>query len=317
MDYAKQYGGGSWNYKTYDHLEAEWTNLNATANWLWETASVQGDTVGDKDVALMLNGLADALRRFCEFFGRWDEEIQLDSRGYEVASALQDWGNAGWRAQDLAFTYFNRARTDDAALWADQCAEAWARGGSKYEQGLATRMRGLVARQRKDYNDAERLLQEALAIFRDWGDEALIATGLNSLGGLESERKNYEPAEQYCIAALELARKINDKQLEANYMGSLGELALDREQWAKARKWCEQELPLAKEVGRQELVADAQYGLARVNEAEGRADLALPLAQDALKIYKRLQHRKLAAARELVERLKQPPPPEDQEKEKN
>jgi dihydrodipicolinate synthase/N-acetylneuraminate lyase len=34
------------------------------------------------------------------------------------------------------------------------------------------------------------------------------------------------------------------------------------------------------------------------------ADLALPLAQEALKIYERLQHKDLAEARELVERLK-------------
>lgn len=40
-------------------------------------------------------------------------------------------------------------------------------------------------------------------------------------------------------------------------------------------------------------------------EAEGRADLALPLAQEALRIYERLQHLRLAAARELVERLRQ------------
>jgi hypothetical protein len=33
------------------------------------------------------------------------------------------------------------------------------------------------------------------------------------------------------------------------------------------------------------------------------ADLALPLAQEALKIYERLQHRDLAEVRELVERL--------------
>jgi len=67
---------------------------------------------------------------------------------------------------------------------------------------------------------------------------------------------------------------------------------------------------LAKEIGRGDLVADIRYGLALACEAEGRADRALPLAQEALKIYERLQHRDLAAARELVERLrgKQPTP---------
>jgi hypothetical protein len=52
------------------------------------------------------------------------------------------------------------------------------------------------------------------------------------------------------------------------------------------------------------LVASDQYRLARVWEAEGRTDLALPLAEEALKIYERLQDKDLAEARELVERLR-------------
>jgi tetratricopeptide (TPR) repeat protein len=169
-------------------------------------------------------------------------------------------------------------------------------------------MRGRIAEQRKDLDEAERLLQDALAIRRDLGLDADVAIVLNDLGGLERERKNYGAAERYFREALELARKNDLKEPQAYISGNLGELALDREQWAEARKWFEQELPLAKEVGRVELIAHAQYGLARVHEAEGRADLALPLAQEALKIFERLQPRDLAEVRELVERLREKVP---------
>jgi tetratricopeptide (TPR) repeat protein len=137
-----------------------------------------------------------------------------------------------------------------------------------------------------------------------------VAIVLNDLGVLARERQEYAAAERYYREASELARKIDDKEGQANYSGNLGELALDREQWAEARQWFEQALPQAREVGRVELIAYAQYGLAHVWEAEGRADRALPLAQEALKIFERLQHKDLAEARELVERLqgKQPPP---------
>lgn len=311
VDYANRYGGSDKeSYKTYERLEAEWTNLDATANWLWETARVQADMVGDKDAARMLNELAHALLQFLPFYGRWDEQVQLATRGYEAARAMQDWSKAGWRAYDVAWIHYNRASTDDATLWADRCAEAWARGGSKYEQATATRIRGLVARQRKDYVEAERLLQDALAIWRDLGLDANVAITLNSLGAFEHERKEYDAAEQYLREALELARKIDNKEDQAAVAGNLGELTLDSEQWVEARKWFEQAIPLSKEVGRQDMLADNQYRLARVHEAEGRVDLALPLAQEALKIYERLQHKDLAAARELVERLrgKAPPP---------
>jgi tetratricopeptide (TPR) repeat protein len=302
VDYANRYG---WDEcKTYDRLEAEWANLEAAANWLWETAAVQGETVGDKATARMLVDLAEKLRQFLWFGGHWDERVQLNARAYEAACVMEDWSNAGWRAYNVAWIHWHRARTDDAARWADRCAEAWARGGSKSEQAEATRICGLVAWQRKDYDEAERFFQDALAIRRDLGLDEDAAPVLGDLGGLAHERKEYDAAERYYREALELARKIDNKRYQATFIGNLGELALDREQWAEARKWCEQAFSLAREVGRLDLVASNQYHLARVWEAEGRADLALPLAQEALKIHERLQHKDLAEARELVERLR-------------
>jgi tetratricopeptide (TPR) repeat protein len=308
VDYAKRYGDE--NYKTYDRLEAEWTNLDAAANWLWETANVQDDKVGDKDAARMFNDLAGALNQFLWFGGRWDESVKLSTRAYEAMRALNDWSNAGWRAQEVAWIQWSHGHTDDASFWVDRCKEMWTRGGSKYEQLVASGMRGLVAWQSKDYAKAERLLQEAVATSRDLRQDASVAIALNDLGELACEREDYDAAEQYCREALELARKIDSKEFQSDVAGNLGELALDRQQWTEAHKWFEQELALAKDIGRVELIAQAQYGLARVWEAEGRADLALPLAQEALKIYERLQHKDLAAARGLVERLrgKTPPP---------
>jgi len=311
VEYAKRYGGES--YKTYDQLEAEWANLEAAANWLWETAAVRGDTVGDRDAAQVLNDLAGALCGAAGplfFRGLWDESVRLGELAYEVASCLNDWKSAGWRAHQVAWIHWNRDRTDDTAQWADRCTEAWARGGSKREQATATYMRGQVAQQRKDYDQAERLFQETLAVWRGLGLDEDVAIVLNSLGGLAHARQDYDAAERYYREALELARKIDYKEGQAYVTGNLGLLALDREQWAEARQWYEQALSLMQEVGRQDEIARVKYGLARVCEAEGRADLALPLAQEALEIRERLQHKGLAAAWKLVERLrgKQPPP---------
>src|ERR1044072_1772120 len=43
VTYARQYGNsGEERYKTFDRIEAEWPNLYATAEWLWQTATVKG-----------------------------------------------------------------------------------------------------------------------------------------------------------------------------------------------------------------------------------------------------------------------------------
>jgi len=303
VDYAERYGGSSKNYATFNSLEAEWSNLEATANWLWETSNVKDDGVGDKDAAQWLINLADALSQFLWFSGRWDERVYLASWGYEAAQGLQDWYNAGRHAYRVAWIHYYRGRTDDAILWTARCAAAWEHARSRLNQSIAAHMHGLIARQRQNYDEAERCFQEALTIFRDIRRHRDVAIVLNDLGKLARKRKDYDAAEKYYREALELGQKIDDKEEQTTNSNSLGKLAIDRQQWAEARQGFEQALPLAREVGRVDLLASTQYHLARVYEAEGRLDLALPLAQEALAIYERLQHRNLAATRELVQRL--------------
>jgi tetratricopeptide (TPR) repeat protein len=135
-------------------------------------------------------------------------------------------------------------------------------------------------------------------------DDDSSASALASLGNLEHQREQYGSAEQYYREAVELARKIDDREGLAVYYGNLGALELNRGGWAEAREWFEQELQLAQDIGgQQELIAEAQDGLARVHEAEGHPDVALPLAQAALAIRVRLRNEDWTTTRELVERL--------------
>ncbi len=305
--YAWRYGGGDENYQTFNLIEAEWSNLNAVADWLWQTAKVQGDEIADKDVARMLGHMAEAL---CVggsplfYIGRWDESLQLSERAYKVLSALGDWSNAGWRAYDIADIHYTRGDTDEVAKWVDCSVEAWARGGSKSEQATGTFMRGELARQREDYDTAEQLLQDSKAIWLELKLDRNVATSLNSLGELERTREHYDIAEGYYRAALKLDEKTEWKEGIASRYGNLGLLTLESGRWAEARDWFEKQLPVAREVGRQDAISIGQFGLARVHEEEGRPDLALPLVQEALAIQEKLHHANLPETREMVERLK-------------
>jgi tetratricopeptide (TPR) repeat protein len=303
VDFAKKYGGRSENYVTFNRLEAEWSNLQATSNWLWETANVKDGSVEDNEAAKLVNELADAMNQFLWFGGRWDERVQLSANAYETAHSLKNWSNAGWRAYEVAWILYSRSRTNDAKLWTDRCAAAWSRGGSKYKQATITQMRGSIANERQNYDEAKRQFEAALAIWRELGDDENIIIVLNDLGELARERQDYDVAEKYYRKALKLAQKINDKAIQTTNVGNLGLLAIDRQRWVEAKQWFEQELPLAREVARAELIAQAQHGLARVWEEEGRPDLALPLAQEALAIYERLQHSNVSVTRELVQKL--------------
>jgi len=302
VTYARRYGG-YYNYKTYNRLEAEWADLDAAAEWLWQTAAVQGEKIDDKESAARLNDLSRSLNAFLFNSGRWDEIEQLCARTYEAMLALNEWSKAGWQAYRIAFIHYLRSETDQTARWTDRCAEAWPRGGGKYEQATSMHMRGLVAMQRKDYDAVEQLLRDGLAVSQDPKNDELVSILLTDLGILEYERKHYDAAERKYREALALDEKSEDKEGQATCIANLSELACDRERWTEARKWLEKGMQLAREIGRQDLIAGTQRSLARVHEAEGQPDLALPPAREALEIFERLRHRDLVKARELVERL--------------
>lgn len=305
--YAGRYGGRSENYQTFNLVEVEWPNLDAVAEWLWQAADVQGEQIGDKDAAQRLNELAKAL---CGadgplfFIGRWDELVQLGARAYEAIRALNDGYEVGWRAYQVAWVHYTRANTVKAERWADRCAEAWASAGGKYEQAIETRLRGLVAWRKEEFVAAEQLFQDSLAIFRELKSDRSIAEALADLGRLERERGDYDAAERNYRESLAFVETADNKEVQCVCLGHLSRLALDRKRWAEARESAEKGLQLAREIGRQDVIASLQVHLARAHEEEGRSDLALSLAQEALVIYERLRDSNLEWARKIVERIK-------------
>jgi tetratricopeptide (TPR) repeat protein len=300
VGYVERHGGASSNYETFNYLEAESMNLEAAANWLWKISGIKGSNLENKEAARQLVRLARRSERFLRFQNHWDEHIKLNDWGYEAARLLQDWSGAGWCARAVAWTLIYRGDIDQAETWAKKCEEAWTLGGSINQKGIAIKLRGTLAQQRKEYPKAEQLFLEALQMRNDRG----VAIMQTDLGELAHERGDYETAEQYYLQGLKWAKNNNDIPRQASRTANLGQLAVDREYWADARVLFDDALKLARKVGRQDDIARIKYGLALVCEQEGNVDLALAQAQDALKIYKQLQHRDLTKVRELVEKLR-------------
>jgi tetratricopeptide (TPR) repeat protein len=312
LNYARRYAGiFGGNYQTYDRLEAEWPNLEAAAELLWQTRNRDSQATEGcrirvseeqaQTAAHRLNDLAATLRTFLWFRGCWEERVFLNEWAYQAMASLDDWREAGWRACQAAWSHYDRTETDLADAWAERCADAWEQSGYLGDQAEANR---LVARQRGNLDEAERFCVETLATARDLGDDDWVSIVLNDLGAITRQRGDYDQAETYLREGLALDEKTKDKEGQATHCGYLGELALDRAHPGEARPWLERALTLAREVGRQDLIARNMGWLARVLEAEGRLAEALPLAEEGLHIYERLGHRDLAATRDLGARLR-------------
>ncbi|MEI6428647.1 MAG: tetratricopeptide repeat protein [Pseudanabaena sp. ELA607] len=302
VDYAQKYGGGSRNYKTFDKLEAEWQTLEGIANTLRELSGIPR-TLQDSQAAQMLIDLDSALNKFLEFRGYWDERMRLGEWCYEAGQALSKWSDAGWGAYHVACVHYSRGETDLAATWTDKMATAMERGGSRGDLAEASRMQGLVASQRKDWKKTEQYYQEAVAAYRELGNEDGEGIVLNNLGSVARHQQQYDRAETYYQQALAITEKLGNKAYQSTRCGNLGDLAIVRDRPKDARPWFERSLSLAQEVGLQNQVASAQSGLAQVLEAEKRYGEALDFAQQALQIWERLGADGLDFSRSQVERL--------------
>lgn len=312
LNYCTQYGSSA-EKSSFERLETEWANLNATVSWLWEVAGVERDKViTNADAARMIKTLAESLDTFLLFSGRWEERRQLNMMAYEVARVLREWQGAGWRSYQVAFDYYNCRQTKEAEVWLNKSDASWRLiAGTKVERATSTRMRGLIAMQSGNHTEAELLLSEALSIWYELKRDRLASNTLSDLGYLHYQRLLFDKAEVFYRKALDLALRSNYKVGQAAVSGNLGLLAVSLGKWPEAHEWFEQELALARELGRVDLIASAQCGLARMHKGEGREDLAIPLAKEALSIYERLQHRRLSEVRKLLENIRGALPQQD------
>ena len=132
LAYAKRYSDFSKeDYRSYEKLESEWKNLDAAADWLSETAAVQGGNIPDQEAARRLNEFAREVTQFLFFCGRWDELVALSASAYELMLVLDDSRAAGQRALYLAWIFNERGNTVEAARWVERCSEAWLRSGTE------------------------------------------------------------------------------------------------------------------------------------------------------------------------------------------
>ena len=246
-----------------------------------------------------LQTVCEALHRFLNFTGRWDEWLSLSQQAEAKAVAADDHDNAGWRAYAAGYVHYLRGQADAVLAWADRAAAHWqtAQAGAR-ERGSAIRLRGLGHRLKADYPTAIAAFREALDLWRSLSAESEdVAIALNALAEAKRLSGDLVAAEGDYREALRVARAVGYAEGVATYTGNLAALALKRKDWPGAETLARDALSLSEKVGRLEMIAEDCRRLANALVRQGKATEALPYARRAVDIYTRLGSPELEAPR--------------------
>ncbi len=144
----------------------------------------------------------------------------------------------------------------------------------------------MLAFYQDDYDQAEKLCGESLALFRELDNKRGVAASLNLLGQIAALRSNYVEAALLEAESLGLHREVDDIWGTASSLGTLASVAITQGEYAKACVLAEEGLALFRKSGDTWGVAFALHHLARGNFLQGKYTTAHKLGEESLALFR-------------------------------
>ncbi len=247
--------------------------------------------------------VCDALNRFLNFSGYWDEWLALSLQAEQRAEAEGDGRSAGRRAYNAGWVYRLRGQAEAVLACARRAETHWADQGDEPERALALRLRGKGHQLAKDYPAALAAFEAMIAAAG--AENEIMAMGLNDLGWAEQESGDLAAAERHYREALALGERIGYQEGVATNKGTLAGLLLARQDWAAAEVYARDALQLTEALGHQLFIAYNCWRLALARLRRGRPAEGLPYARRAMDIFAKLPSPEAAKARAVLAECEQ------------
>ena len=254
-------------------LEAEHDNLRASLKW------AKTET-GKAEARLRLAG---ALYRFWLLHGDWSEgrgwlEGALsaidDAPTTVLPKALRGAAQLAWRqGDDGRATAFAEKGLAASCELGDRDEIAW------HHLTLGTTLL------QNDTDRAEELLRHALALSRELGDNWRVSVALAYLGVVARYRRDHQQAAAHYKNGLAVSRAVGDKWLIAHILRGLGTSTLHLQDYRRAASSFAESLALSQELGNRWGTEECLEGFACMASAHGQHERAARLfgAAEALR----------------------------------
>ncbi|HEY8121861.1 MAG TPA: tetratricopeptide repeat protein [Myxococcota bacterium] len=189
----------------------------------------------------------------------------------------------------LWFYWYQRGYWTEGREWLERALE---RDGSAPPRLRAQALYGVadLARHQDQTDEAFAACEDALALFRDSGDDAGVARVLSQQGYIHEVRGDTEEAARALAEALAVFRRVGDLERISFTLVGLGALAHLAGDLTSARAHYEESLELGRKLGDANGTATALVNLGEVVQQQGDAERAAALYGESLALYARLGH---------------------------
>ncbi len=202
--------------------------------------------------------LAGALRPYLDRQAHHDDALTLHGTALHRSRALGDRSVEGRALADLAWTHWRRGDYERAEALAH---ETLAVSADPHDRSLALNALGNVAWRRRDSVPAERHLKQALDLARVAGDRSREGFVLGDLGMILDQIDRHEEARRHLDLALALHRKEGNPLGEARVLNQLGSVLRHQGEPDEAMNRHRQAAALYRAMGNRSDEASALNGL--------------------------------------------------------
>ena len=183
-------------------------------------------------------------------------------------------------------------RLEDAALELQMALAEAQRIGDRHLEARARSSLGWTLKRSGMIEEAQSLMEEALAIQRQRGVGADIAAELSPLAALHHERGNVSTARELLQESLALHREAGNRRQEAADLGRLATILKESGEIEEARVQFERALAMQREDGDRMAEGITLGHLAVMVYEQGRFDAARELYEQALEIHRHVGSRR-------------------------
>ncbi|MFQ5772065.1 MAG: tetratricopeptide repeat protein, partial [bacterium] len=206
-------------------------------------------------------------------FGDYSRALESYERAQELYEEIGDRGSAGICAGNNATVQLRLGNEQKALTLLKEAILIFNELGVGWKKVLAnyTKVMGDVFKSLGDYDEALVQYNRALQIVRELKtEEHLISTFLTSIGGIYQKLGEYPKALAYYQQALSVNMRLFKAAKKAENLLSIASLYLDMKDFANAELSYGQALTIGRKSDQFELVWQAEAGLGKICENQGR-----------------------------------------------